>query len=62
MGVTTTADEKLQSAKDHIGDAVKDLREFLDPDTWGNADYKEEFLEEVEQVYVKLCKIKRKMK
>lgn len=33
--MTTTADEKLASAKQHIEDAIKDLSEILIDKVWG---------------------------
>jgi len=62
MSATTTADEKIESVRANVRDAVKDLREFLDPETWGSGDYSDEFIEEVEEVYLELCRIKKKLK
>lgn len=62
MSVTTTADEKLEDIKKNISDSIKDLREVLDPETWGHEDYKEEYIEELGEVYLDLCKIKKKLK
>ena len=62
MSVTTTADDKIESVRANVRDAVKDLREFLDPEIWGAGDYNDEFIEEVEEVYLELCRIKKKLK
>ena len=62
MGVTTTADEKLENIRSNISESVKDLREFLDPDTHGHEDYQQSYVEELEEVYLDLCKIKKKLK
>lgn len=61
MSVTTTADEKLQSAKDHLKEASIDILEILHPDTWGHSDYKEEFIATLEEVLIQLRQIRLKI-
>lgn len=61
MSVRTTADEKLERAKDLISEAYKELLSFLDKDTWGNDTFKEEYLDQVQMVALKLLKLKRKL-
>jgi hypothetical protein len=58
MGVTTTADEKLDAAREDIKSAIKNLHDFLDPDTWGHGDYKREYQKEVLEIYKKLLDIR----
>jgi len=62
MGVTTTADEKIEKVRDNISDSIKDLREFLDPDTPGHEGYHQDYIDELGEVYLDLCKIKKKLK
>jgi hypothetical protein len=61
MGVTTTADEKIRSAKDLISEAYKELLIALDVDTWGHNEFKEEYIDQVQEVVIELLKLKRKL-
>ncbi len=61
MGVTTTADIKLSNAKDKISEAYKELLEVLDEDTWGHDEFKDGFLDTVQEVAMELLKLKRKL-
>jgi hypothetical protein len=61
MGVTTTADEMLRETRDNIQSAIINIREVLDPDTWGHSDLQESYIEELEEVYLKLLRIKKKL-
>ena len=56
--MTTTADEKIVNAKDHIDEAYKELLIFLDK---GHDDYKEEYIDDVHKIMRKLLKINRKL-
>ena len=62
MSVTTTSDEKLDDARNHILSAQKLLMEALHPDTWGHDDYDDEFIEKILEVSVELIKLSRKLK
>lgn len=62
MGVVTRADEKLKSAEANINQGYKDLLEVLNPDTWGNSDYNEQFLTKIHECVADLLKIKQKLK
>lgn len=61
MSVTTTADERLEDARENVIDAVKNLHKFLDPDTWGHDDYTEEFKSEVLETCKQLLDIREKL-
>lgn len=61
MSVRTTADEKLDEAKDLINQAYKLLLEVLNPDTYGSDEYEEEYINTVHESVLDLLKIKRKL-
>lgn len=61
MSVTTDADRKLEAARENIAQAYDNLRDFLDPDTWGSNEYNDKFKEKVEKTTLKLLKIKSKL-
>lgn len=62
MSVRTTADEKIDSAKDHIRQAYKDIHDALDEDTWGSDEYGNDFVKKLHEVEVSLFEIKQKLK
>lgn len=43
MSVRTTADEQLESAKDNIQSAIKNLSEIVIEECWGSEDFSSEF-------------------
>jgi hypothetical protein len=61
MSVQTTADERRDEAKELIKKAYKCLQEALDEDTWGSQDYKDEYIETMEDALVTLRKLQRKL-
>ena len=61
MSVTTTADEKIRSAKEHLSAAYKDLLEVLDEDTWGHDDFIDGYIDTVAEVTIEILKIKKKL-
>lgn len=61
MSVTTKADEKRIKAKELISDAYKELLVFLDEETWGHNDFKDEYIDTVHEVACELLKLKRKL-
>jgi len=61
MSVTTTVDENIQTAKDHISSAIKELLNTVDEDTWGHHDMSDEYLETIHDSILKLSLIKRKL-
>jgi hypothetical protein len=56
MGVTTTADEKVRAARDHLEQAEKLLHEATDRDTWGFDEYSSEYQEKLIKLQMKLRK------
>jgi hypothetical protein len=61
MSVQTTADEKRDEAKEYIKQAYKCLTEALDDDTWGAKDYRESYIETMEEALDSLRKMSRKL-
>lgn len=61
MSVTTTADEKIKEAKYKLAEAYKALLTVLDEDTWGHSDFKEEYMDIVQEVAFEILKWKRKL-
>lgn len=61
MGVITTADEKISQAKEYIRKASDCLKDVIDEETWGNSDFKKEYLNDVEEVALKLLALKSKL-
>jgi hypothetical protein len=52
--MTTTADNKRDEAKEHLKQSLKCLKEVLDPDTWGHDQFKDSYMEDVEEVYMSI--------
>ncbi len=61
MGVTTTADEAITTAKENIKDAIKALQVALDEETWGSNQYNDDYLHTIEITLIELMVIKRKL-
>lgn len=61
MSVTTTFDEKISSAKEHVEAAYGCLYVCMDKDTWGYYDMKEEYIDKVLECMKMLLEIKRKL-
>lgn len=61
MSVETTADEKIRKAKELISEAYKELLIVLDDETWRHNEFKEGYIDEVQQVVMELLKLKRKL-
>ena len=57
----TTAQEKLESARNSVEQAYKDLLVFLNSDTWGHKDYNDLFIDHIQEVSSDLLKVKRKL-
>lgn len=62
MSYETTADNALERAKQNINDAITNLQIVTNPFTEGNKNYKETFIENVEEVLSELYKVRRKLK
>lgn len=61
MGVTTTADRKIEDAKQSIESARKALLEVVEGDIWGAGDYNDEYTDLIYDSIKKLAKINRKL-
>jgi len=61
MSVQTTADNKNDEAKELIKQAYKCLLEALDEDTWGAKEYKESYIETMEDAVDTLRRLSRKL-
>jgi len=61
MSVRTTADEKLDSAREHLKQAYKDLLVFADEDTWGYSEFTNSFIENIIEVTFELRKLRIKL-
>jgi hypothetical protein len=61
MSVTTTADEKIARAKSLMSEAYKELLIVLDEDTWGHGEFREGYLDDIQDVAMELLKLKRKL-
>ena len=59
--VTTTADEKLQSAKDHIEAAVKDVAEIVIDKCWGHDDFSPSYRKKINDFFDDLRELGRKI-
>lgn len=61
MSVTTTADDKIREAKENLSNAYKALMIVLDDDTWGHNEFREGYMDEVQEVAMDILKLKRKL-
>ncbi len=61
MSVTTTADEKLRSAREHISQAYQNILEALNPSTWGSDEYNSEYQVTLHEILMDLYKLEKKL-
>lgn len=61
MSVRTTADEKIDEARQNIREAAKALSEVVVDDCYGADEYKEEFQETLREVLNDLLNIKNRL-
>ena len=61
MGVITTADEKLESAKEHINAAIEDLSEIVVNRCWGHDEYVEEAKDAQKKVFADLLSMRTRL-
>ncbi len=61
MGVITTADEMLSSAKNHIKEAARDLSQIIVDEVYGHDEFSEEYKEKMREVLNDLIAIKIKL-
>jgi len=59
--MTTTADEAIIEAKDHMSRAYRQLLLVLDENTWGHDQFRVGYIEEVSEVAMKLLMLKRQL-
>jgi hypothetical protein len=62
MSVTTTADEKLKSARDHVEGAIAALSEIVVDQCWGHDDFNGEFAKQIEESFDLLRQIRKKLR
>ncbi len=58
MGVTTTADEKLNEAREHLKQAQIKILEVLNPDTWGHNEFNAEYIFDLHKAAFELNVVK----
>ena len=61
MSTTTTADEKLQNAKEEINSAIKNLSEIVINQVWGYDEYREEYFDKMQSALTELLKIRKSL-
>lgn len=61
MAVRTTADEKIDEAKDHISKAYKCLLGVLDEETWGHRDLNDLYINTLLNCTQELINIKKRL-
>jgi hypothetical protein len=61
MGVTTTADERLESAKDHLRAAGIDLAAIVIDECWGYDDYSPDYKIAIRQALNTVMELKGKL-
>ena len=59
MSSDTMADEKVESAREHINEAIKDLSEILVNECPGHNDFSLAFIERMDIAFAELRKIKK---
>jgi hypothetical protein len=59
MGVITRADECREKVIQLFDEAISNLEEFVNPNTYGTSDYSNGFIERVENVLSQLRKHRR---
>ena len=62
MGVITTADERLSSAKGHIGSAIQDLNHILIEECWGHDEFRKEYQEKIAEAFTELVGIGNRLR
>jgi hypothetical protein len=62
MSVTTTADERLDSAIEHMKDAVKNLNDIVIGECWGYDEFKTSFRQEMTEVMMELIRLRKRLR
>ena len=58
MSVTTTADEHLDSAKENIQSAIKNLSEIVVEQCWGSEEYNQGFRDTLRKTHFELLELR----
>lgn len=61
MSVRTTAEEKLEEAKQHLSEARRCVADALEPTTWGYENFSKEKLDLLEQTLMTLYRLSRQL-
>ena len=61
MGVRTTADEKLDEARDSADQALKALNEIVVGECWGHDEWNDEFTQQIHEAHSMLIQIRGKL-
>lgn len=61
MGLRTTADEKLDEAREATDQALKALNEIVVNECWGHDEYKKEFTQQIHEAHFMLIQIRTKL-
>ncbi len=61
MGVRTAADERLDSAHQHIKEAIRDLSSIVIEECWGHDEFREDYTETIHEVMQELISLKKKL-
>lgn len=61
MSITTTADLKLDSAREHLKFATMDLQEIVINECWGHDEFYKEFQKQLFETYIDLVRISKKL-
>lgn len=57
MSVQTTADENLNSIREHINESIKDLGDIVVDQCWGHDEFNEDFLKDLRKTFNSLLDI-----
>ena len=62
MSIRTTADERLDTAREHIQSAIVALADVTINEVWGSDSYNDEYKESIETVFNDLRKARQLLK
>lgn len=62
MSVYSSAEEAIESAKDHIDDAIKELSKVVVEQTFGTDEFKDSYKSKVKDTFLKLISIRDDLK
>jgi hypothetical protein len=61
MSVITSADAYLDSAKNHVNDAILSLNKIVIDRVWGVEDFNQSYMEAITETMFELLKLQRKL-